>query len=75
MKKLIRGLLLGVFFAVLGSESMAADRGTQDEAVAMVKKAVAHIKADGKEKAFADFSNTVNKDFHNRDLYIFLCMT
>lgn len=72
MKKLIKGLLLGMFFAALGSASMAADRGSQDEAVAMVKKAVAYIKANGKEKAFADFANTANKDFHDRDLYIFV---
>lgn len=72
MTKLIKGILAGVFFALIGSSSMAADRGTQEEAIAMVKKAVAHLKANGREKAFADFSNTSVKDFHDRDLYIFV---
>jgi signal transduction histidine kinase len=38
----------------------------------MVKKAVALIKSDGKEKAFAAFSDPANKDFHDRDLYIYV---
>jgi signal transduction histidine kinase len=72
MNKLIKGWLLGAFFAMLSAGGMAADRGNADEAMAMVKKAVAYIKANGKEKAFADFGNTANKDFHDRDLYIFV---
>jgi cytochrome c len=72
MNKLIKGFLLGAFFAMLGSSGIAAERGTPDEAVAMVKKAVAYIKANGKEKAFADFGNVGNTQFHDRDLYIFV---
>lgn len=33
------------------------DHGTRDEAVAMVKKAAAFYKANGKEKALAEFNN------------------
>ena len=72
MTRLIKGFLLAAFLAMVAAGSMAAERGTQDEAVAMVKKAVAYIKANGKEKAFADFGNPANKDFHDRDLYIFV---
>jgi cytochrome c len=72
MNKLIKGFLMGAFFAMIGSSGMAADRGTPDEAMAMVKKAVAYIKANGKEKSFADFGNTANAQFHDRDLYIFV---
>ncbi|MEB0032483.1 cache domain-containing protein, partial [Undibacterium sp. RTI2.1] len=48
----------------------AEDRGTTDQAIAMVKKGIAAIKSQGKEKAFAEFANTANKDFHDRDLYL-----
>lgn len=72
MIKLIKGILVGVFFALIGSGSMAEDKGSQEEAVAMVKKAVAYLKANGKEKAFAEFGNMSTKDFHDRGLYIFV---
>jgi len=54
------------------STALAADKGTADEAVAMVGKAVALIKSEGKEKAFAAFADPANKTFHDRDLYIFV---
>lgn len=38
----------------------------------MVKKAAALIKSAGKEKAFAAVSDTTNKEFHDRDLYIYV---
>jgi cytochrome c len=47
----------------------AEEQGTAEEAVAMVKKAVAYLKANGKEKAFAEFSNPKGQ-FIDRDLYI-----
>ncbi|HYD81830.1 MAG TPA: cache domain-containing protein [Paucimonas sp.] len=72
MKKIIKGFLLGLCFALAGSISMAAERGSPEEAVAMVKKAVAYLKANGKDKAFAEFGNLDNKEFHDRDLYIFV---
>ena len=51
------------------SETFAAEFGTPAEAEAMVKKAVAEIKANGKDKAFAEFNNPKGK-FTDRDLYI-----
>ncbi|MFZ6772179.1 cache domain-containing protein [Undibacterium sp. SXout7W] len=50
----------------------ADDRGTTEQATAMVKKGIAYIKEHGKEKAFAEFANISNKDFHDRDLYLFV---
>ena len=44
-------------------------KGTREEAVAMVEKAVAHIKKAGREKAFADF-NDKKGPFTDRDLYV-----
>lgn len=45
-----------------------AQKGTKPEAEAMVAKAVAHIKAVGAEKAYADF--TAGGDFKKGDLYV-----
>jgi len=62
--------LLGVglmSLSLLGT-AHAADQGTAAEAEAMVKKAVAYIKAQGAEKAYEEFTN--GKSFKDRDLYI-----
>lgn len=49
----------------------AAEGGaTKDEAVAMVKKGVAHVKSAGKDKAYADISDKANAEFHHQDLYL-----
>ena len=63
---------VAISFGMLSAPVLAADKGTADEAVAMVKKAAAKIKAEGKEKAFAAFADPNNKEFHDRDLYIFV---
>lgn len=49
--------------------SAAANVGSADEAVAMVKKAAAYIAANGRDKAFAEISNPSGL-FKDRDLYI-----
>ena len=46
-----------------------ADKATPQEAVAMVKKGVAYIKANGAEKAYAEFT-AKNSKFKDRDLYL-----
>ena len=43
---------------------------TAKEAEAMVKKGVAFIKANGKEKGYAAITDRDNKEFHDRDLYL-----
>ncbi|MBZ2207209.1 cache domain-containing protein [Massilia soli] len=70
LAKTIAALSLSIL--VLPSLSFAADKGSKDEAVAMVKQAAALIKSAGKEKAFAAISDPANKDFHDRDLYIYV---
>jgi signal transduction histidine kinase len=55
-------------FLVIGS-AFAADHATKDEAVAMVKKAVAYIKAEGPDKAYTEISNKAGQ-FVDRDLYV-----
>jgi len=53
----------------LGPQAFAAESATKEEAVAMVKKAVAYIKANGTDKAYADFTAKDPK-FIDRDIYI-----
>ena len=45
------------------------DFGTPQEAEALVKKAVAHIRSAGREKAFADFTEK-KSGWVDRDLYV-----
>jgi signal transduction histidine kinase len=56
-----------ISLAMLGV-AHAEDRGTAAEAEAMVKKAVAYLKANGNEKAYEEFTN--GKTFKDRDLYV-----
>jgi cytochrome c len=51
------------------AQAVAADNGTAAEAIALVKKAADYMKANGKEKAYAEFSNPKGA-FKDRDLYI-----
>ena len=62
-------LACATLFAGSIVSSVAAERATKDEAVAMVKKAVAFIKQQGSEKAYAEISNKKGQ-FIDRDLYI-----
>lgn len=50
-------------------QALAGETGSPAEAMAMVKKAGEYLKANGKEKAFAEFSNPKGS-FKDRDLYI-----
>ncbi|HEY0063890.1 MAG TPA: cache domain-containing protein [Telluria sp.] len=54
---------------VLQGQVLAADKGSAPEAVALVQKAGAYLKANGKEKAYAEFNNPAGA-FKDRDLYI-----
>lgn len=67
--KLIPIALLLAAPLVLSAVSYAATGATKDEAVAMVKKAVAAIKAKGPDKAYAEIDNP-SGPFVDRDLYI-----
>ena len=70
MKKLFATIAFGVAMAGFTQASLASEKGSQQEATALVKKAVAHIKASGKEKAYADF--TSGAQFKDRDMYVFV---
>jgi signal transduction histidine kinase len=53
----------------IGFPAWSAEFATKDEAVAMVKKAVAFIGQQGAEKAYAEITNKAGQ-FTNRDLYV-----
>lgn len=72
MKKIVAAVLLFVLPLAFSINAVAADRGTRDEAVAMVKRAVNEIKKKGKDAAFEEFDDVSNKQFHSKDLYIFV---
>ncbi len=55
--------------ALAAQPAAAAAFATKEEAVAMVKRAVAFIQAEGPEKAYPEFTRKAGR-FHDRDLYI-----
>jgi cytochrome c len=66
-KPLISALATTLVF--VGAAAMAGDGAGKDDAVAMVKKAVAYIKEQGPEKAYAEFTGKDAK-FIDRDVYV-----
>ena len=71
MKNFIAAMLAILFLLVTSSILLAAEKGTKAEAQAMVKKAIAFYKANGKDKALAVFSDPKGQ-FVDKDLYIFV---
>jgi signal transduction histidine kinase len=70
MKASKKFLLLTLALPILAMGAASAeDRGTKPEAMALVKKAVEYVKANGAEKAYAEFSNKTGQ-FKDRDLYV-----
>jgi cytochrome c len=70
MKAILKGLITAA--CILGAVSVqAAERATPDQAIALVKKAVAYIGSAGREKAFAEISDK-GSQFVNGELYIFV---
>jgi len=61
-------LVLGLFCSTYAS---AAEFASYDEAKAMTERAVAFVKSEGQDKAFAAF-NAGTDGFKDRDLYVFV---
>jgi len=66
-KKVMISIFICLF--VVTSVYAAEKRGTPTEAKKMVEKAIAYIKANGQEEAFAEINNPKGK-FVDRDLYV-----
>jgi signal transduction histidine kinase len=47
-------------------------RGTKEEALAMANAAVSHVQKAGTEKAYKDFNDKANAEWHKKDLYVFV---
>jgi signal transduction histidine kinase len=62
-------MVVSMMFAFSAS---AAEFGTKEEAIAMVKRAQAMFKKDGAEATFKAVSDPSVADFHDRDLYPFI---
>jgi cytochrome c len=69
---LLWSVVLLVFGLAPSIDAVAADRATGQEAKAMVERAAALLEKVGPEKAFAAFMDPANKEFHDRDLYVFV---
>jgi signal transduction histidine kinase len=66
----LRRVVIAVVLCLFVAASVSAQqRGTPAEAKKMVEAAVAYIKANGQEKAFAEINNPKGK-FVDRDLYV-----
>lgn len=70
MKALYKLVIATCVSLFMCQAALAADKlATPDEAIAMVKRAVQYLKDNGREKAFAEFSNPKGS-FVDRELYI-----
>jgi signal transduction histidine kinase len=66
VKMFLAGILIGLLCV---SFAYAQEKGTASEAKALLSRAVAYYKANGKDKAFAQFNKTTGRFVHS-DLYI-----
>ena len=65
-------LMLLVSLSAWAWPAGAAEFGTKEEAVAMVKRVQAKFKAEGAETTFKAVSDKSVPEFHDRDLYPFI---
>ena len=68
MKKFLQAVVCSTAL-IVSAGAFAADQGTAEEATSLVKKAVAYLKANGKDKTLVEMSNNKG-EFVDRDLYI-----
>ena len=69
--RLVLALCAAAAAGATWAATAAADApATPAEAEAMVKRGVAYIKANGKEKGFAEITRRDSKEFHDNDLYL-----
>ena len=69
MRRFNAGWGAALMGALIASAHAADGGATPDQAVAMVKKGVAFIKANGKDKGYAEISSKSGQ-FTDRDLYL-----
>jgi cytochrome c len=69
VKMITRRLAIAVAALCVAGVAVAQERGTKDEAKAMVDAALAHIQKVGKAKALDDFTHD-KADWTKKDLYV-----
>jgi signal transduction histidine kinase len=69
MQNIFRSASVAICALAIASAAVAAEVATKEEAVSMVKKGVAFIKANGNDKGYAEISNKKGR-FQDRDLYL-----
>ena len=63
---------LSIATLTMFAPAMAAEFGTKEEAIAMVKRVQEQFKKDGPEVTFKAVSDKSVKEYHDRDLYPFI---
>ena len=63
---------LSIATLTMFTPAMAAEFGSKEEAIAMVKRVQEQFKKDGPELTFKAVSDKSTKEYHDRDLYPFI---
>lgn len=69
MNKVFRVMLAGLLSLGLVGTALAEERGSKEEAIAMVEAALGHVKKVGSEQAFKDFTED-KASWSKKDLYV-----
>jgi cytochrome c len=64
--------LLLAALSIMPLRAAPSEFGSKDEAVAMVKRVEAMFQKDGADATFKAVSDPSTKEFHDRDLYVFI---
>jgi len=68
----LTAFLIFTALSLLPIRAATSEFGTNDEAVAMVKRVQEKFKKDGADATFKAVSDPSNKEFHDRDLYAYI---
>jgi len=68
----LTAFLIFAALSLLPIRAATSEFGTNDEAVAMVKRVQEKFKKDGADATFKGVSDPSNKEFHDRDLYAYI---
>ena len=69
MKRFLQTIVMMTVFAVGGAHGADAERASAKDAVAMVKKVIADMKKNGKEKVIQEIQ-AQSPQYRDRDLYV-----
>lgn len=72
MKQMLKAVSIAACVLAIHAPAWAAeDRGSAEEATALVRRAADYLKANGPKKAYAAFNDQAGQ-FKDRDLYVFV---